>query len=79
MKIKDTYVQNRAKSPIIQKIRQTLMDIDGVRIKLKRTRHFHFIFVSKILSYNFILITSRLPISSFNLSKEIETEILKSQ
>lgn len=51
------------------------MDIDGVRIKLKRTRHFHFIFVSKILSYNFILITSRLPISSFNLSKEIETNL----
>lgn len=60
-KIKDTYVSNRAKSPIVQKIQQTLMDIDGIRPKLKRTRHFHLIFVGKILSYNFILITTRLP------------------
>lgn len=73
----DTYVPNHAKSPTIQKIRQTRVNIDEVKTKLKRTRHFHLIFVSNILSYNFILIT-RLPAFSVNYQKKKRTKILKS-
>lgn len=71
VKIKDTYILNCTKSPIIHKVQQTLTDIDRVRTKLKRSRHVHLIIVSKTLSYNFILITSRLLFSIIKRNLEI--------
>lgn len=47
VKIKDTYVPNCAKPPIVQQILKTLMETNGVRTKLKGTRCFHFLLLAK--------------------------------
>jgi len=53
------------------------MDIDRVRNNTQSSRHFHFIFFSKILSYNFVLITTKLPAFGVNYKKKKRDRNLK--